>query len=46
VGVFNEEREALATAHELVRWGFAVAGRCERAHRDERLAYRAVWIDR
>jgi SAM-dependent methyltransferase len=46
VGVFNEEREERATEHELVRWGFAVTGRCERTHRDPRLAYRAVWIDR
>lgn len=45
IGVYNEERELRATEDEVAGWGFAVAGRCERAHRDPRLAYRALWID-
>jgi SAM-dependent methyltransferase len=46
IGVYGEEREDHALERELTSWGFAVAGRTEREHRDERLAYRAVWIDR
>lgn len=45
VGVYSEEREDLATERELAAWGFAIAGRSERLHRDPRLAYRIVWID-
>jgi len=46
VGVFNEELDDHATERMLVGWGFAIAGRCERAHADPRIAYRLVWIDR
>lgn len=46
IGVFNEEREDHTCERVLESWGFAIAGRTEREHRDERLAYRAVWIDR
>jgi SAM-dependent methyltransferase len=46
IGVFNEERDDHATARQLVDWGFAVGGACERLHADPRLAYRIVWIDR
>ncbi|HEY5925361.1 MAG TPA: class I SAM-dependent methyltransferase [Kofleriaceae bacterium] len=46
IGVFNEERDVRAYERELASWGFAIAGRAEREHRDPRLAYRAVWIDR
>jgi len=46
IGVYNEEREDRALERELGKWGFAVAGRSERAHADPRLDYRVVWIDR
>ena len=46
IGVFNEEREERVHESGLASWGFAIAGRTERAHGDPRLAYRAVWIDR
>lgn len=45
VGVFNEERKVRATERLVAGWGFEIAGRTERAHRDARLAYRAFWID-
>jgi SAM-dependent methyltransferase len=46
IGVFNEERDRSTTEQELAGWGFALAGRSERAHPDPRLAYRVVWVDR
>jgi len=46
IGVVNEERSDHATARELAAWGFPVTGARERLHRDSRLAYRIVWIDR
>jgi hypothetical protein len=46
IGTYGEECEDHALERELIDWGFAIGGRCERAHRDSRLAYRAVWIDR
>lgn len=46
VGVFSEQRDDHATERELAAWGFAIGGRSERPHRDPRLAYRIVWIDR
>jgi len=46
LGTHNEERGEHATARELTALGFAVAGSRERAHRDSRLAYVVVWIDR
>jgi SAM-dependent methyltransferase len=45
IGVFAEEREQHTTERELSSWGFAIAGRNERAHADPRLAYRILWID-
>ncbi len=45
VGVFNEEIERRALEEEVAGWGFAIAGRTERPHRDPRIAYRAFWID-
>jgi hypothetical protein len=45
IGVFNEERDQRACESEVEQWGFAIAGRSERAHPNERLAYRAFWID-
>lgn len=44
VGVNNEEIGRHETEQRLTEWGFAVAGRTERAHRDPRLAYRVLWI--
>ncbi|MDP8911444.1 MAG: hypothetical protein M3M94_05200 [Actinomycetota bacterium] len=45
VGVFNEEVEARPT-EELVRsWGYEIAGRSDRRHRDPRIEYRVLWID-
>ena len=47
VGKFNEEADERRLEPEVASWGFAVAGRAERAHRLEpRLAYRLFWIDR
>ena len=46
VGVYNEEIQSREVEEALVAWGFPVAGRTERPHRDPRLAYRAVWIER
>ena len=46
VGVFNEH-ESERTTEELLRsWGFAIAGRSERAHRRKPgMEYRVLWID-
>jgi hypothetical protein len=46
VGTANELRERHEVAETLMSWGYALAGSSERAHRDPRLAYRVVWIDR
>jgi hypothetical protein len=46
IGVYNEERGDHALERELTSWGFAAAGRTEREHPDQRLMYRALWIDR
>lgn len=45
VGVFNEEREAHQAEKLVSGWGYEIAGRTERPHRDERIAYRAFWLD-
>ena len=45
VGVFNEEREAHCTEELVASWGFKISGGTERPHRDERIAYRAFWLD-
>jgi SAM-dependent methyltransferase len=45
VGSFNEEIEERALEHAVESWGFAIAGRSERAHRDPRIVRRVFWID-
>ena len=46
IGKFNEERGRRVLEPLVAGWGFAVAGRAEREHRNEpRLVYRAFWID-
>lgn len=45
VGVFNEEREARPSEQQVAAWGFEIAGRTERPHRDDRIAYRAFWLE-
>ena len=47
VGVMNEETEARPTEELLRSWGYAVAGRSERANRKKPgIDYRVLWIDR
>ena len=49
IGTYDIERVGTDVADELERevssWGFDVSGRTSRPHRDDRLAYRAIWID-
>jgi hypothetical protein len=45
VGSFNEEIEDRALERAVESWGYAVAGRSERAHRDPRVMRRVFWID-
>ena len=49
IGAYSGERVGTDVADELERevssWGFTVSGRTSRHHRDDRLAYRAIWID-
>jgi len=45
VGAFNEEVEERALERAVESWGFRVAGRSERAHRDQRIVRRVFWID-
>jgi 2-polyprenyl-3-methyl-5-hydroxy-6-metoxy-1,4-benzoquinol methylase len=46
IGKYNEEIQRHAVEQQLMAWGFAIAGRAERAHcREPRIAYRIVWID-
>jgi hypothetical protein len=45
VGVFNEEKDRERVADALRSWGYVVAGATNRAHRDARLRYKAVWVD-
>jgi RimJ/RimL family protein N-acetyltransferase len=46
VGKYNEEIQQRTTEGDLIRWGFVLSGRADRAHRTEpRLAYRIVWLD-
>jgi SAM-dependent methyltransferase len=46
IGKYNEEIAPRTIEDTLRRWGFAVSGRADRAHRTEpRIAYRVVWID-
>jgi hypothetical protein len=46
IGSFNEEIEERALERDVESWGFEIAGRSERAHRDPRIVRRAFWIDR
>ena len=46
IGKYKEELTPRAVEAELVRAGFTIAGRAERAHRTEpRICYRVVWLD-
>ncbi len=46
IGVFNEEAHARPTEELLRSWGFAIAGRSERANRRKAgIDYRVLWID-
>jgi len=56
IGAYNEERDetrdeqsremVVASESEVASWGFTIAGRSERRHyHDERLVYRAYWVD-
>ena len=45
VGVSNEVQGRDETQDALRAWGFAVAGRSARPHRDPRLRYEVLWID-
>lgn len=46
IGVFNEETHARPTEELLRSWGHRIAGRSERANRDNRgMDYRVLWID-
>lgn len=49
IGTYHGDRVATCVADELERevssWGFNVSGRTSRPHRDDRLTYRAIWID-
>lgn len=46
VGVFNEETHARPTEELLRSWGYAIAGRSERANRKKPgMEYRVLWID-
>jgi len=45
IGVFSEQRHEHVTEELVESWGFSVAGRTERAHREPIMAYRCIWID-
>ena len=46
IGVFNEEAQARPTEELLRSWGYAIAGRSERANRKKSgIDYRVLWID-
>jgi hypothetical protein len=45
IGSFNEEIESRALEHDVESWGFRVAGRSERQHRDPRIMRRVFWLD-
>ncbi len=46
IGVFNEEAHARPTEELLGSWGYAIAGRSERANRRKPgMEYRVLWID-
>lgn len=45
IGSFNEEIEERALERAVESWGFRIAGRSEREHRDPRLMRRVFWVD-
>jgi hypothetical protein len=46
IGVFNEEAQARPTEELLRSWGYAIAGRSERANRTKPgREYRVLWIE-
>ena len=45
VGSFNEEIEERVLEAAVQSWGFSIAGRSERTHRDPRVMRRVFWID-
>jgi len=46
IGVFNEEAHARPTEELLRSWGYAIAGRSERANRTKPgMEYRVLWIE-
>ena len=46
IGTYHGEAgRADLVERELSDWGFTVAGHTSRPHRDDRLVYRALWID-
>ena len=45
IGTYNERRERRSLEEMVGGWGFEIAGRCERPHRDSRVCYRVIWID-
>ena len=45
IGAFPEETEARSWEEMVAGWGFRIAGRSERPHRDERLMYRVFWVE-
>ncbi|MFI0712065.1 class I SAM-dependent methyltransferase [Streptomyces inhibens] len=45
IGPYTEETGTPETERALVRWGYAVSGRAEVAHRDPRVVRRIVWLD-
>jgi hypothetical protein len=49
IGTHNEERAPIGepTTEQLVAsWGYRIAGRSERPHRDQRVCYRVIWTNR
>ncbi len=46
IGTYHGESDGPdSLEQELAAWGFTVAGHTSRPHRDDRLVYRALWID-
>ena len=45
IGVYNEDADDHEIERRVEKWGFRIAGRAERPHRDPRIRYRAIWID-
>jgi SAM-dependent methyltransferase len=45
IGSFNEEVEDRALERAVDSWGYRIAGRSERQHRDPRIMRRVFWVD-